>query len=351
MSVSSIIGKLEDDPWREERGFSSDVELVHNEVFAPSMSDAELSLVLRSWLKANQPCLFGRMGSGEMDLISFCVLTERDLEASDRHIRDKIQSYRLHWKRNGLLGRKSAFIIWAISRRIANAAPGDTLKKLARRICSLYLREEILDDVVYHDRITLRIPGEQTSDGVDGYFEWRVGVNYFSSQGDQRWWHDHRIPGGMAFSMNSVGHMARSGALYNLRMESRATVEQGCPIRGRLPVDSLSIALRNAMLTIDGAANAVSGKATYLRRLDAMSYGALRPKCPIDPLPKRLEMMDYTGYQGWYDTDATIPADYFRTDARRPSHVQERPLDFRYLFDDEIDNPDFDTTGSGVRKL
>ena len=44
-------------------------------------------------------------------------------------------------------------------------------------------------------------------------WEWLAGVNYFCAQGDRRWWHDHRIPGGMALSVNSVGHLAKAGKI------------------------------------------------------------------------------------------------------------------------------------------
>jgi hypothetical protein len=44
-------------------------------------------------------------------------------------------------------------------------------------------------------------------------WKWFAGVNYFCAQGDKRWWQDHRIPGGMAFSVNSVGHLVKSGMI------------------------------------------------------------------------------------------------------------------------------------------
>lgn len=66
-------------------------------------------------------------------------------------------------------------------------------------------------------------------------------------------------------------------------------------------------------------------------------------------VPPNLERMDYTSYHGWYNTDHTIPTDYFRDDVERPGYVARNDLDFRYLFDDHVENPDFERMGTGVR--
>src|SRR6266498_3609476 len=78
----------------------------------------------------------------------------------------------------------------------------------ALRLCSLYLLQDIVPDQIFHDELWLEKPGR---DGTT--WQWLAGVNYFCAQGDKRWWEDHRIPGGMAFSVNSVGHMVKSGIL------------------------------------------------------------------------------------------------------------------------------------------
>ncbi|HKQ37990.1 MAG TPA: hypothetical protein VJ063_07925, partial [Verrucomicrobiae bacterium] len=125
------------------------------------------------------------------------------------------------------------------------------------------------------------------------------------------------------------------------------------PVKGKLGVDSLASALKFAMLTITGAQQTPSGPATCLRRLDQQAYDTLTPKCPIPhPLPPKLKNMDYKAYLGWYHTDHTIPSDYFRPDVKRPEDVKvKEDLDFTYLFDDSIENPDFETTGLGGRFL
>ena len=150
--------------------------------------------------------------------------------------------------------------------------------------------------------------------------------------------------------MNSVGHMARNGTVRRMADPNSKTPLK--PLKGKLGIDSLATALKFAMMTINGAQDTPSGKATWLRRLDRHSYDALIPKCPFagDASPK-LQLMDYKTYSGWYHTDVTVPSDYFRPDVQRPANVVEKDLDFTYLFDDSIENPDFETTGLGGRIL
>jgi hypothetical protein len=344
-SVAKLLQNLSPDGWRQREGFCQDVEFCNRQILDGSKSDEEISVFVRDWLAENQPCLFGRMASGPLDLLSFCILREHDLEKSDAHIRDKIQRFRLQWKREAIQGLRSGFIILAVSRRIVEAEPNEAMKELARRLCFLYLREEIEDDNIHMDRLTLALP--PTRDNPDeSFYEWFVGVNVFASAGDKRWWHDHRIPGGIGFSMNSVGHMARNGSLRRLAEPGgRGPLK---PLKGKLGIDSLGTALKFAMLTINGAQDAPGGKATCLRRLDQQSYDALTPKCPFaTAVPPKLQLMNYKNYDGWYHTDVTVPSDYFHPAVDRPAAVVKKELDFTYLFDDSIDNPAFETTGLG----
>ena len=346
-AVAKLLQNLIADPWRDKEGFSQDIEFASRQILDESKSDEEISVSLREWLEDNQPCLFGRM-AGKLDLLSFCILREHDLQQSDARIRDKIQRFRLLWKREAVQGLRSGFIILAVSRSIVQAEPNDAMKELAKRLCFLYLREEIEDNKIHTERLTLAPPSTPKNPDEDQCYEWRVGVNVFAAAGDKRWWHDHRVPGGLAFSMNSVGHMARNGALRRLADPNAKTPLK--PLNAKLGIDSLATALKFAMMTINGAQDAPSGKATSLRKLNQKTYEALTPKCPFaDAVPPKLHLMDYKSYDGWYHTDVTVPSDYFRPDVERPASVTPKNLDFTYLFDDSIENADFETTGLGGR--
>lgn len=140
--------------------------------------------------------------------LAFCILTENDLERSDQDIRARIQHERADWRNRARNGATHGFLIVAVAGRIAYSRPCPALQTLAATLCRLYLgRDE--PDTIHHDELILEI---RDGDQIAERRRWKVGVNYFSAQGDGRWWSDHRIPGGMAFSMNSVGHMARTRA-------------------------------------------------------------------------------------------------------------------------------------------
>jgi hypothetical protein len=47
-------------------------------------------------------------------------------------------------------------------------------------------------------------------------------VDFFACAGDGRWWHDHRFPGGIAYTANSTGHMMRFRDWYQAKDQSEA---------------------------------------------------------------------------------------------------------------------------------
>jgi hypothetical protein len=110
-------------------------------------------------------------------------------------------------------------------------------------------------------------------------------------------------------------------------------------------VDSLGKALQFAMQTIDLASETISGKATELLPLPD-DRTELPSECPIS-LPARFANKNFCEYRGYYHTDVTLPSDYFRPDVERPQHIKPYSLDFTYLFQRGVDNPDFITMGEG----
>src|SRR5437016_3161692 len=135
-NVAELLAELHPDPWRAAVGFAPEVALANAQLFEPGIAEGEAVRVLSDWLQRYQPCLFGRIGA-KVGLISYCILTEGDLRGSDETIRDKIQESRTRWTREGFEGRKSAFVILAISPTVAVALPDEHVKLLAQKICSL----------------------------------------------------------------------------------------------------------------------------------------------------------------------------------------------------------------------
>jgi len=333
------LAELRDDPFRRDFPFSPDVRDATVGLLEAGGDATATGKVLSTWLASHQPCLFGRI-TARLGGLHYCFLLESDLLDSDEAVRDKIQDSRRGWRRKAFAGDASGFVILVISERLANAVPDDIVRRIAKRLCLLYLGDDREDEILLED-VFLRVPGKE-----DAEIHWKAGVNYFCAQGDQRWWHDHRIPGGLGLSINSVGHLVRSFQIARSAEEMWKKAGLSQEEWANFKVSSLGQALVFAMQTIDGAANTVSGKATELLPANRQNAGEL--KCPVE-LPRKLMDRDCSQYFGYYHTDFTLPSDYFRADIERPSDVEGNLLDLTYLFKDEIDNPAFKSMGTGIR--
>lgn len=341
-SVADLLTKLTPDPWRTSTSFSADIADANKRIFEAGNASDVICGVLGEWLGGKyQPCLIGRIAA-RRNLISYCVLTEQDLQQDDEAISAKIQDARTRWTGEGFAGKKSGFVLLAASPTIAFSAPDQHLKALAQRLCFLYLQQAVDADRIYQEDIFLEKHGEERST-----WKWLAGVNYFCANGDGRWWQDHRIPGGLAFSVNSVGHLAKSGALAQEVMNAWNPIDGVPPDWGVVTqVNSLDKALEFAMRTINMASNTVSGKATEL--LPSSDTGFSRSKCPVR-LPSFLDGKDFRAYHSYYNTDFTIPSEYFLPDITRPSHCKVWKMDLSYLYDSSLDNPDYVAMGTGRR--
>lgn len=334
-----MIEELNLDPWRDEVGFSDDLREAQDRMFDNPEAAGQ---ILSRWLESKQPCFFGKTAA-KFGLLRFCIISEDDCR-SDEAVRDKIQKARKEWTRAAFNGQASGFVVLLLSRSLTRAIPNNITAEIARRFGQLYLREvDVQFDQIHHERIWLEKPGSSRLT-----WQWLAGVNVFSAQGDKRWWHDHRIPGGIAFSVNSVGHMIKSAkinkalAALNADFGVPENEEQIAPDK----FDSLTDALQFAMLTIANAQPTVSGPATSLvNEPDDVSHV---PTCPFERKGK-LKGKSHCTYQGWYHTDHTLPSIYFTPAVERPSAADSLELDFTYLFDNKIDNPAFESMGVGLQ--
>jgi hypothetical protein len=127
----------------------------------------ERAAAISDWLARHQPCLFGKIAA-RLSGLSFCFLSETDLNEPDEQIRQKIQADRRRWRAKAFNADASGFVILAISHRVATALPNDMVKALAKRLCYLYLgRDE--DEILLED-IFLRVPGKK-----DALIHWKAG--------------------------------------------------------------------------------------------------------------------------------------------------------------------------------
>jgi hypothetical protein len=247
------------DRLRETLPFSPDMERVHDVLFDPCAgpgADELRQRALEEWLKNSsrermerlkvkgyQPCVFGRTAAREKRLF-FCLLGDEDLRRDDTYIQDKIQAARLRWKKRaaGYRGQEAqdlphGFLLVAYSPRIAGAEPGSALHQLALELRRLW-SSNVVADARGNDRtwetLYLRSPSDQ-------WLRFTFTIDFFSAQGDGRWWEDHRFPGGIAFTANSLGHMARWRQWYSSSTETPWG-------------EQLGWAADNAIVTIGGAA-------------------------------------------------------------------------------------------------
>src|SRR5205085_3570307 len=173
--------RLTFDEWRASEGFSKDMERAHELLFSGSLPEQETISALNDWIAKFQPCLFGRIAA-KLGLIDYCILSEADLGGSERLIRDKIRGRHLEWQRRGRNGDSSAFVILSLSRNLAEARPDDVVKEIARKLCSLYLLQDVVSDDIYLDTLELDIPGRDAGDG-GGTLESTISVRKLTSDG------------------------------------------------------------------------------------------------------------------------------------------------------------------------
>ena len=341
-SIAGLTKELIDDPLRHDLGFSPEMAEANEAIWAAGDDDKRIEQILSNWIYHHQPCLFGKIAS-KLNLISYCILTPHDLNQGDGHIFQKLQSKKREWTRKAFDGESSNFVILASSREMALANPTGALLDVSIRLCSMYLDQAIGVDQICLDDIYLEIPGKKNR-----AFKWKAGINYFGSQADRRWWRDHRIPGGIGFSTNSVGHLVKAGRLSNAMEALLSELNAFDEDRPTSKLESLEKALEFAMKTIAKASDGVSGKATYLLPIPHDTSKMPIPDCPVK-LPEQLADKNFCEYEGYYHTDITVPSEYFTLDVERPTDQSVHRLDFTYLFDNSLDNRDHRSMGTGIQ--
>jgi hypothetical protein len=323
-SLRELYESLQPDRWRKEQAFSEDIQTVNDLLFDPFATTAQRIEQLSNWCQRYQPCLFGRVAAPS-DHLHFCVLDERDfLTKSDEEIAGIIHNELVAWKRRSLRPTSGfstpafGFILAAASRRLAYASPDDHLEKFARKLMELWGCVETDEPSGVMNWETLFIQHPDTRH----YYRFTFSVDFFGAQGDGRWWHDHRCPGGLLFTANSVGHMRRYREWYDKKQKNQA-----------------DWVLQTAMLTIAESAPTKWGHATWLRSLDDKGQPvAYEVACPFSKehvLNKRLEKKDWTKYAGWLHTDHSIRPEFFHEAPEPPGEVRSKEYlqDFLYLYD------------------
>lgn len=343
-TLVSLFDRLKDDPWRASKPFNDDMKEAAALAHYPFALDQHIAEGMSQWCLKRQSCQFGRIAA-KKGRIHFCVLRERDLAEGDKGIAAKIAEGKRMWKQRALInmqGPPSGMMLLFASPRVPLAAPDDNLRRFADRLLELAgwapeRRGKKLDNAISSDFLYLKNPG-------DGFaYGFQFNVDFFAAAGDKRWWHDHRIPGGIAFTANSAGHMRHYKDWY----ESPGT-------------DHSQWALKQAMITVSqahptksegkepGADPRAEGRVTWLRTLDGQGKPLVdQSPSPLNPVPSTLQRKDWTRYEGLLHTDHAVRTEFF--DGRDDAVTEAAPylMDFTYLYD--RNQADFMNFMAGVR--
>jgi hypothetical protein len=316
LGVTELLDALREDNWRKDHAFAEDMRIAHQVLLHPFSDDDEKQEALALWLQKNQPCVFGRVAA-KLGKVYYCFLTEADLRRPDSEIRNKVQRAKNQWKQWSLEGASArhSFMLVVASTRIALAAPDRTLKALATQLRSLFTTDFAADEEANDlgfQAMYLRNPGDGRA------YKFTIIMDFFAAAGDGRWWCDHRVPGGFAFSFKSLGHMVKSKEWYGGE---------------KTP---LEWALKLAMTTIANAGEHPSfGKATWLNDLN--NGKPLKPQyaCPFSnrsALPAILQNKDWTTYAGFHHSDHSIRDEFFLEKEAPLNLNQPFLIDFSYIY-------------------
>jgi hypothetical protein len=306
------------DRFRSQRPFSPDMEAAQAVLFNPKQSRQVKIATYRGWLEKNQPCVFGKTAATNKN-VYICLLEEHEIlrmGRGDADVVDTIQDHRQVWKRLALEGRVSSFLILLTSKHLTTREPNVALKEISRRLLELYMQIKIPDDSFHTEReyVFLRRPDNTV-------LKFSTLPNIFCAQGDGRWWHDHRTPGGIMITSNALGH-------FMYARTKKAQLDQA----------TCASALEQAMRTIANACKNPSGGKTKFTHCPATM---LVPRESSDPTVLR-PTSEFSGsspdhYAGYFHTDHLIPSVFFEKE--RDPKVLKRydDLSLRYIFDSAAD--------------
>jgi hypothetical protein len=303
---------------RSRRPFSPDVEAVHSVLFNPRYDRQVKIKAYRAWLEKNQPCVFGKTAATNKN-IYVCLLEEHEvlrMERGDADVEETLQDSRQVFKRLALEGQVSSFVILLTSKHLTTREPDGALKEICRRLMELYMQVPVPDDTFHTEReyVYLRRPDNQV-------LKFSTLPNIFCAQGDGRWWHDHRTPGGIMITSNALGHF----------MYARSK-------RTELDEATCAAALEQAMRTIANAEVDPSKGRSRFPHCPATFLVARQPadSTPLRPTSSFAESSP-DHYGGYFHTDHLIPSVFFRKD-RDPRMLQRYDdLGLRYIFDPAAD--------------
>jgi hypothetical protein len=324
------------DALRVRYPFSEDIEATNAILFNPKYDKRRKVRAYRAWLQASQPCVFGRVAAKNKNIF-ICLLEESEIlrmKSGDKDLKDTLQDYRQVWKRNALEGLASSFVVVLVSPSLAIKEPNSELKEIARRLIELYMELDTIEDDTFQTQREYLFLKTKSADRDKTVLKFSTLPNIFCAQGDRRWWHDHRTPGGLMITSNALGHFVYSRTrTYPMEDKDKAW------------------ALENAMRTISNAYRGPLGGKGHKTGHCPATF--LVPAAATEPSPLKdsSEFRKYSAdrYKGYFHTDHLIPSVYFRKE-RDPADLKlNENLSLRYIYDSRPDPDEHAELMTGVK--
>jgi len=312
------------DKMRKTKRFSTDLQAAHAVLLNALNTKTQKINAYRAWLAKSQPCIFGRLAATQKRVF-VCLLEENEIlgmRKGDDDLRETIQDYRQLWKRYALEGRSSSFVLAVTGESLVNETPGERLKEFCRRLLELYMDvPQIADDTIVPQReyVFLKLaPGGSGS--RDKILKFATLPNVFCAQGDGRWWHDHRCPGGVMITSNALGHDVYS-------RNGRAAIDEAKKLE----------ALEQAMRTINNAykekPSKRAGALTHCPATFLVARGA--ETCPV--VKKDVAGYATDHYEGYFHTDHLLASAFFQEDRDPKNLPLYQDLSLKYIYDAKAD--------------
>lgn len=327
-----------EDAFRKTTPFSRDITSTNAVLFDSRYSNRAKVSAYRNWLETapNQPCVFGRVAAKNKNIF-ICLLEEDEIlrmPHGDEDLASLIQDYRQAWKRHALDALSSSFVIVLVSKWIITKEPNEHLKEICRRLMELYMQvQQIADDTFLAEQeyVFLR---QKDSAGKTRLLKFSTLPNIFCAQGDGRWWHDHRTPGGIMITSNALGHFvySRSGK-FEMDESAKITI------------------LDSAMRTINNAyKGGVSTRGKPLLKHCPATFLLPIKEGEASPLKETSDFKRFSAdhYQGYFHTDYLIPSVFFQKgEDPRGLSVYDN-LTLRYIYDSRTDPDEHRELMTGV---
>lgn len=96
--LRDLYDRLKEDQFRKTTAFSEDMSSTQEVLFSPFARFVDRRDIISWWLQKHQPCVFGKIAAAK-GWMHYCMLSDQDLQRSDQHVAELVDSELQRWKR------------------------------------------------------------------------------------------------------------------------------------------------------------------------------------------------------------------------------------------------------------